>query len=128
MGVGLAICQYDLRSITPCPAGFCKVESAQYDPQSPLNTVLHGEMCVGVFKISLFDVGNHDDTGSIVTISREFDRTQPVRSQTDTAGQRRGYEQRKTGLKEIDKIETGESERGEEQRKREEREDEREEG
>jgi hypothetical protein len=33
---------------------------------------LHGERFVGKVEISLLYVGNHDDTGSIVTISREI--------------------------------------------------------
>jgi hypothetical protein len=43
-----------------------KVESAQYDPELAWREVRRK------VEISLLYVGNHDDTGSIVTISKEI--------------------------------------------------------
>jgi hypothetical protein len=61
-------------------------------------------------------VGNHDDTGPIVTISRDRSKTTVEITDKDPAGQRRSYEAPKAGLKEMD--ERGERVEGRRQRRR----------
>jgi hypothetical protein len=62
-----------------------------------LHTGLHWRDGIGKVERSLFYVGNHDDSGSIMSFSRDRSTRRESISQTDTACD---CEQRKTGVKE----------------------------